>query len=113
MVEEMETRTEEIRLKGIEAAESREQVRESLLRLAGIESLAVGPNRLTVCYYPQLISPEILRREIEKLGIAIDRGEKKPGRFQRFLDDMAANNARFFQGEKPDCCTLNRRKPIR
>lgn len=67
-MEEMETRTEEIRLKGIEAAASRERVRQSLTRLVGIESLAVGPNRLMVSCYPQLISSEMLRQEIEKLG---------------------------------------------
>ncbi len=112
-MEELETRTEEFRLKGIEAAASREQVRASLARLTGVESLAVGPNRLTVCYYPQLLSAETLRQEIGKLGHAIDGdGGRRPGRFQRFLDDMAANNARFFGGEKPDCCTLNRRKAV-
>lgn len=111
-MDDLETRTEEFRLKGIEAATSREQVRASLARLAGVEGLAVGPNRLTVCYYPQVISAESLRQEIGKLGFTIESDGRRPGRFQRFLDDMAANNARFFAGEKPDCCTLNRRKAV-
>jgi hypothetical protein len=112
-MEDLEIRREELALKGVEAAASRERIRESLGGLTGVEELAVGPNRLSISYYPQIVSFESIQHEIENLGYAVDRGQKKPGRFQRFLEDMAANNARFFGGEKPDCCTLNRRKPTR
>jgi hypothetical protein len=33
-----------------------------------------------------------------------------PEFIQRFLDKLAKANQREFQGERPDCCTINRQK---
>ncbi len=109
MVEGLLLKKEDLNVEGMETEHCRNRVKAALSQLQGIAVINVESGRVSVGYYPQLISADLIKREIEKLGYAIKRREKARGAFMRFLDRLAESNQKTFGSEPPDCCKLNKK----
>ncbi len=101
---------EDLNVEGMETEHCRSRVKAALSQLPGIATINMERGRASVEYYPELISADLIKREIEKLGYdAIKRREKARGAFRRFLDRLAESNQKTFGSEPPDCCKLNKK----
>ncbi len=104
-------RSERFAVLGLEDEERRRQVRNALGALPGVEDLQTDAEAVTVRYDDRLISSTLIQREMERLGLAAPAKAKRRGALARFIDRLAASNEQTFGSSRPDCCSLNRRRP--
>lgn len=109
MLVESAVQTEVLRVKDPLQPAARKRVHESLAGIQGVEDSTVETDRITVSYYPHVISSGLIQREIEELGCVIDESAQRRGPIRRFIDKLAEHNAKTFGSSPPDCCSLNRK----
>ncbi len=109
MSNEVMTATEEIPIRADSPGKRDEELESILLNLQGVESLRFEKDRIHISFYPQLISLQAIKAEIEKIGMAPESKRSK-GFFARYLDRMIESNRKSFGNGRLDCCDLNRKK---
>ena len=109
MSDDVMTASEEIPIRA-EGPERRDKELESVLsNLQGVESLRFEKDRIHISFYPQLISLQTIKAEIEKAGMA-PQPKRSKSFIARYLDRMIESNRKSFGNGRLDCCDLNRKK---
>jgi len=109
MSDDVMTVSEEVPIRA-EVPDRKDTKLESVLsNLQGVESLRFEKDRVHISFYPQLISLQTIKAEIEKAGMAPEPKPSK-GFFARYLDRMIESNRKSFGDGRLDCCDLNRKK---
>ena len=90
--------------------EAGENIRMAFSKIEGIENLTVGNSVLEVSFFPQIVSPQLIKSIITEAGLTLIETRKSKGIFGRFVDRLAESNKKNFGSQKLDCCDLNKNK---
>lgn len=109
MIEGLSLARVEYHLDGSTAAVDRlEGGLKALRALEAVESVEVINNSISVQFYPEILSRESIRRELDMRGVRLSNIPKPGNPLKRFVDRLAESNARNFGAQPLDCCTLNK-----
>jgi hypothetical protein len=109
MSNEVMTANEQIPIRAKSSDRKDRELESILSSLQGVESLRFDKDRIHISFYPQLISLQTIKTEIEKAGMAPEPKRRK-GFFARYLDRMIESNRKSFGNGRLDCCDLNSKK---
>ena len=70
----------------------------------GITSLSVEPGLVSIEYYRQLLSDEMIHDALTEDGFPFTQENDKPGIFKKFIEKLGHDNKEAFGGHPPDCC---------
>jgi hypothetical protein len=90
------------------AIDQLEGVLNALCTLEAVESAEIVDSSISVQFYPDILSRESIRRELEIRSVPLSNVPKPGNPFKRFVDRLAESNARNFGAQPLDCCNLNR-----
>lgn len=91
---------------GIISGEYENQVLGELNQMNGVEGLHVGLDFVEVDYYPQYLSPELIREALTRASFDFkELPAKRPrGLFKGLISNIAKENRRTFGSKGPSCC---------
>jgi len=108
MIEGLSLARVEYHLDDTVAVDRLEGALKALRALQAVESIAVFNNSISVQFYPEVLSRESIRRELDMRGVRLSNIPKQGNPLKRFVDRLAESNARNFGAQPLDCCTLNK-----
>jgi copper chaperone CopZ len=109
MIDGLTVKDEELVVPAMGSADAINRVKKALSDIDGVERLDAEPGLVSVSYYPDVLSLEIIKKQIENLGYSVGKRERK-GRFQRLVDRMIESNQKSFGSQRLDCCDINSKK---
>ncbi len=82
------------------------QVLYELNRIEGIEGLHLGLDFIEIDYYPQLLTPDILRKALTNASFDFKElpATRSQGLFKGFISNLAKENRKTFGSKGPSCC---------
>jgi hypothetical protein len=110
MIEGLSLVTDEFRLAATVSASDRDALANGLGAVAGVESVDIAQNIVSVEYYREILSRESIRRELVHLGVSLEDSARPANPIKRFVNRLAESNAATFGDQPLDCCTLNRKE---
>jgi hypothetical protein len=108
MIEGLSLATVEYHLDATAAVDQLEGALSALRELEAVESVEVANNSISVQFYPEIVSRESIRRELDMRGVPLSNIHKPANPFKRFVDRLGDSNTRNFGVQPLDCCNLNR-----
>lgn len=108
-----------INVGGLDTEHRRRQVMQTVYAIPGVTDLRMEPAdresaaRIVAAYQRSVVSAQVIRDEIERIGCDILADAKPSGRLRRFLDKLAESNAHTYGSRGMSCCDLNRQRPRR
>jgi hypothetical protein len=81
--------------------------------LSAIESTKIHDGSASIQYYPDILSKEMIRGELNRLGVSLGQNNKTSNPFKRFVNRLAESNTKTFGSEPLDCCNLNNKQRIK
>ncbi len=88
------------------SGEYENHVLRELNQLKGIEGMHLGLDFVEVDYYPQLVSPELIREALVRAGFDFKElpSARSRGLFKGFISNLAKENRKTFGSKGPSCC---------
>lgn len=88
------------------SGEYENRVLRELNQLKGIEGLHLGLDFVEVDYYPQFLTPDLLREALTKASFDFKElpATRSRGLFKGFLSNIAKENRKTFGSKGPSCC---------
>ncbi len=88
------------------SGEYENNVQQELNGLEGVEGLHFGLDFVDVDYYPQLASPDSLRKALSRVPFDFRESPAKRNRglFSGLISNMAKENKKTFGKKGPSCC---------
>ncbi len=109
MTDGLTIETTEIMLQEGDTALDLKSVRENLLSLEGVHTVTLENGVLRIEYLSAVVSPSLIRREVERLGLPLAKERKNRNPMKRFIDRMIKSNQETYGSQTLDCCKLNSR----
>jgi hypothetical protein len=109
MVEGLSLARAEYHLDDTAAVHQIEGALKALCELEAVESVEVVNKSISVQFYPEILSRESIRRELDIRGVLLSNIRKPGNPFKRFVDRLGESNTRNFGTQPLDCCNLNRK----
>ena len=113
MIEGLTLNDQEYELEGLDVDASLSRLKISLEDIDGVEKLVLAEGKITISYYPDLLSLATIRHQIESLGFKIKIKKDKRNPFNRFVDRLIESNKKSFGSETLDCCNLNKKPRLK
>jgi hypothetical protein len=110
MIEGLSLVTDEFRLAVTVSASDRDALASGLGAVAGVDSVDIAQNIVSVQYFREILSRESIRRELVHLGVSPEDSARPANPIKRFVNRLAELNAATFGDQPLDCCTLNRKE---
>ena len=83
-----------------------ERVKRALAGLPGVQEVNVEIGKVSLAYYREAVSPEVITSRVEALGYRIPTPTRSRNPFRRFIDRMGEANAKALEGKRMDCCKI-------
>jgi hypothetical protein len=92
------------------SSDRQEKLSKALSAIDGIESTEIHDGSVSIRYYPDILSKEMIRGELNRLGVNLGQDEKTRNPFKRLVNRLAESNTKTFGSEPLDCCNLNNKQ---
>ncbi len=88
------------------SGEYENNVLRELNQLEGVEGLHLGIDFVEVDYYPQLLSPQLIREALTRASFDFKEvpATRSRGLFKGFVKNLANENRKTFGHKGPSCC---------
>ncbi len=88
------------------SGEYENNVLRELNQLEGIEGLHLGIDFVEIDYYPQLLTPQLLREALTRASFDFKEvpATRSRGLFKGFVKNLANENRKTFGHKGPSCC---------
>jgi hypothetical protein len=95
------------------SSDDQEKISKTLSAIDGIESTKIHDGSASIQYYTDILSKEMIRGELNRLGVSLGQNNKTSNPFKRFVNRLAESNTKTFGSEPLDCCNLNNKQRIK
>lgn len=92
------------------SSQQQAKLSKALFAIDGLESAEIHDSSVSVQYYPEILSKEMIRAELIRLGAGLEQNGKSRNPFTRFVNRLAESNTKTFGSESLDCCKLNNKQ---
>lgn len=107
MIEGLSVETAEYILGDEISSQEKATLSKTLSAIEGIGSTEIRDRSVSVQYYPDILSKEMIRGELVRLGVSIQKNGKPRKPLAKFINRLAEANTKTFGSEPLDCCKLN------